>query len=263
MAARRDDELERSLLDIQSLIGTIVALYRSRGRQEELITALDEDYEGVLARARRLIAGAAHTVDIVHAHERGPGEQAPRTERELIHGAREGVGVRLLTRPGLVDERFVRAQLDRERPVAVRVTRIPQLQVMIVDGRTALVVTYSAGGHRASVIRIPEVLQTLAALFDHAWAHAVPAGERVVFGSRSRAALAARVLGALHGGVTDEVAARELAMSVRTYRRHVADIMALLGAGSRFQAGVRAAELGLLPPAAGPDLPCESSLAAS
>ncbi|WP_447038521.1 LuxR family transcriptional regulator [Streptomyces sp. DSM 118878] len=263
MTDRRDDELERSLLDIQSLIETIVALHRSRGSQEQLITTLDEDYDGVLARARRLVEGAAHTIDIVHAHERGPGEQAPRPERELIHGAREGVEVRLLTRAGPVDEGFVREQLDRERPVAVRVTRIPQLQVMIVDGRIALVVAYSAGGHRASLIRVPEVLHTLAALFDHAWAHAVPAGERVVFESRSRAVLAARILRALHGGVTDEVAARGLGMSVRTYRRHVADIMALLGAGSRFQAGVRAAELGLLPPAAGPELPYESSLAAS
>ncbi|NEE20393.1 response regulator transcription factor, partial [Streptomyces sp. SID7499] len=45
---------------------------------------------------------------------------------------------------------------------------------------------------------------------------------------------------------TDEVAARELTVSVRTYRRYVAEIMTLLDATSRFQAGVRAAELGLL-----------------
>lgn len=34
-------------------------------------------------------------------------------------------------------------------------------------------------------------------------------------------------------------------MSPRTYRRRVAELMALLGAESRFQAGVRAKTLGL------------------
>jgi hypothetical protein len=55
----------------------------------------------------------------------------------------------------------------------------------------------------------------------------------------------ARVLRALGCGVTDEAAARELGMSLRTYRRRVADLLVALGAGSRFQAGVRAGELGL------------------
>jgi DNA-binding NarL/FixJ family response regulator len=35
-------------------------------------------------------------------------------------------------------------------------------------------------------------------------------------------------------------------VSLRTYRRHVAEIMRELDANSRFQAGARAVELGLL-----------------
>jgi DNA-binding CsgD family transcriptional regulator len=96
------------------------------------------------------------------------------------------------------------------------------------------------------------VLHTLHILFESVWSNAVPAGERIVFGDRDRAMLARQILSALRAGVTDEVAARELTVSVRTYRRYVAEIMALLGANSRFQAGVRAAELGLLPPASAP-----------
>jgi DNA-binding NarL/FixJ family response regulator len=45
--------------------------------------------------------------------------------------------------------------------------------------------------------------------------------------------------------LTDETAARRLGTSLRTYRRRVAELMAALEAGSRFQAGVRAGELGL------------------
>ncbi|WP_433192022.1 hypothetical protein ACQP1G_25050 [Nocardia sp. CA-107356] len=56
------------------------------------------------------------------------------------------------------------------------------------------------------------------------------------------------VLQALNEGLKDEVAARRLQVSLRTYRRYVADMMVRLGATTRFQIGARAAELGLLPP---------------
>lgn len=53
------------------------------------------------------------------------------------------------------------------------------------------------------------------------------------------------MLRALGSGATDTAAAKELGMSVRTYRRRVAELLDTLDAGSRFQAGVRAGELGL------------------
>ncbi|MFD8561659.1 DNA-binding response regulator [Streptosporangium canum] len=53
------------------------------------------------------------------------------------------------------------------------------------------------------------------------------------------------ILEALGSGLTDESAAKRLGVSLRTYRRRVAELMAKLEAGSRFQAGLRAGELGL------------------
>ena len=50
----------------------------------------------------------------------------------------------------------------------------------------------------------------------------------------------------LGSGCKDETAARTLGLGVRTYRRRVAELMNALGADSRFQAGVRARELGLI-----------------
>lgn len=54
------------------------------------------------------------------------------------------------------------------------------------------------------------------------------------------------VLRHLCAGYKDEVGARFLNMSLRTYRRHVADLLRMLGANSRFEAGARAVALGLL-----------------
>jgi DNA-binding NarL/FixJ family response regulator len=53
------------------------------------------------------------------------------------------------------------------------------------------------------------------------------------------------ILRLLSAGQKDEAAARSMGVSVRTYRRRVAELMALLGAESRFQAGERARALGL------------------
>ena len=51
---------------------------------------------------------------------------------------------------------------------------------------------------------------------------------------------------ALASGSKDEAAARALGMSLRTYRRRVAELMTAVGATSRFQAGLRARELSLV-----------------
>lgn len=47
-------------------------------------------------------------------------------------------------------------------------------------------------------------------------------------------------------GLTDEAIARRLGISDRSVRRRVAEIVDILGARSRFQAGVNAAEAGWL-----------------
>jgi DNA-binding CsgD family transcriptional regulator len=55
-----------------------------------------------------------------------------------------------------------------------------------------------------------------------------------------------QVLEQLYRGAKDETAAREINVSVRTYRRHVATIMQFLDVKSRFEAGVKVAQLGLV-----------------
>ena len=52
------------------------------------------------------------------------------------------------------------------------------------------------------------------------------------------------IVGLLGHGHTDDVVARRLGLSKRTYRRRLERVMEKLGATSRFEAGVRAAHLG-------------------
>lgn len=55
----------------------------------------------------------------------------------------------------------------------------------------------------------------------------------------------AEVLGTLCAGMKDESAARQMRISVRTYRRYVASILKALNVTSRFEAGMRLSEIGI------------------
>jgi DNA-binding NarL/FixJ family response regulator len=85
------------------------------------------------------------------------------------------------------------------------------------------------------------------ALFAAAWEAATDLGSYVRAELPELAPETQAILRALGTGLTDEAAARQLRTSLRTYRRRVAELMAALEADSRFQAGLRAGELGLAP----------------
>ncbi|BFP53473.1 LuxR family transcriptional regulator [Streptomyces griseus] len=244
--AAGQDAIERALLEVRAMIETTVEQHRDRVSWDQLITALDGRKPEVLGEAHKLVLQAATSIDVVLAAGPSCGAEAKAALGDLVRLVPDTVRLRLLCSPAMIDEDFVRRQRERDAPVEVRVARVPPLQAMIVDDSVALVSAESPTGRRASLIRVPDVIRTLCTLYDGVWGNAVTADGRITFGDHSRSDLARQILAALRAGITDEVAARELTVSVRTYRRYVAEIMTLLDASSRFQAGVRAAELGLL-----------------
>ncbi|MER5361455.1 transcriptional regulator [Streptomyces sp. NPDC002785] len=239
------DDLEQTLMEVRRLIEATVVKHRDRVVRDSLITAVSADCGEVASAALGLVAEAERTIDIVLADSEHV--EAIRSVYWELAPCRKNIELRLLCTQAMLDDGVVQLHMLEGLPYEVRVARVPMLQVLIVDGSAALVTAQSVVGRRASVIRATTVIRTLDTLFEGLWRHAVPVEERIDFGDRGRADAARQILNCLQVGITDEVAARELSVSVRTYRRYVAEIMALLGASSRFQAGVRAAELGLLP----------------
>ncbi|MEV0245774.1 hypothetical protein AB0H76_04185 [Nocardia sp. NPDC050712] len=103
----------------------------------------------------------------------------------------------------------------------------------------------------ALVIRDPALLGYLHRFTTTTWDSAVRLRPDPEFDG-----LALAVLDSLATGLKDEVAARRLAVSVRTYRRQVAALLDRLEVETRYQLGVRVAELGIGPgraQAPGPD----------
>lgn len=128
----------------------------------------------------------------------------------------------------------------------VRVFSGPIQDAAIVDQRTAVIWgPPHADADACITVRGTIVLDCLVGLADAVWRSAMDL-EVHQWLHEDDDLTVKKILGMLAEGAKDDVSARRLGMSVRTYRRYVADIMKRLGADSRFEAGVRAVQFGVL-----------------
>ncbi|MCX5199364.1 LuxR C-terminal-related transcriptional regulator [Streptomyces sp. NBC_00249] len=119
-------------------------------------------------------------------------------------------------------------------------------RVIVFDRETAFLPTAEDSGG-AVVIREPHTVAYLCGLFERAWETAEPFADAGGEGfAKVAGELDRTILKLLGAGLKDEAIARRLGISLRTARRHIADIMEGLGADSRFQAGATWAREGLL-----------------
>lgn len=121
-------------------------------------------------------------------------------------------------------------------------------QNMVIVDRQVAAVWGSTGEERpyGFLISDPDLLRVLHQFATVLWKSAPGLSAHLAVRRLELDQITLAVLGALDLGLTDELAARRLAVSLRTYRRYIADIMARLGVTTRFQIGARAVELGLL-----------------
>lgn len=159
-----------------------------------------------------------------------------------------GFRVRKLYRPGVLLDPVATRHLRgmAEFGAQIKITPDEINETIVIDRRVVIMAGDLAHGERSfSVVWAAEVVAAVRSLFDVAWRAATDLADYDRELAELRV-LAPRILTLLGSGCKDETAARTLALSVRTYRRRVAELMTALGATSRFQAGVRARELGLV-----------------
>jgi hypothetical protein len=168
---------------------------------------------------------------------------------ELVRERPAGARLRKMYRSAMLLDHVAARHLARDRDrhgAHVRVTTQEINETIILDRRLVILAGDLTAGRRSyTVITQREAVQGVTSLFDAAW-HA--ATELDVYDTQIAEIrqLAPQVLDLLSQGTKDEAAARALGLGLRTYRRRVAELMDALGAESRFQAGVRARELGLV-----------------
>jgi DNA-binding CsgD family transcriptional regulator/sugar-specific transcriptional regulator TrmB len=238
-------ELERSRLSAANLAADFDATHQSH-----IDSALDAAHgpEAVRARIAALVSQA--TTEVVSIMLSGAGYVDPVSVPRRADLANPASGVRFRT---------VAADRARQDPltlrhlhgaasdgVQVRTAAEVPMSALVVDASIAVFpLASSATPHRPSVVvlRLPSVVVTTLDLFERLWAVATPLDQatdgRDVLTERQRQMLALMLAGA-----TDEAAARQLGVGVRTVRRTSADLLERLGARGRFQAGALAAERG-------------------
>ncbi|MCQ8832818.1 helix-turn-helix transcriptional regulator [Streptomyces malaysiensis] len=284
-AALAVDTLEGTLREVRDLIESTVVQHRARRARDARFTEVGVEDAAFLAAAEEVIGQAGRSVDAVFPECSARMAPAHAALGALLEDLGEPVGVRVLRGrsapgsavgvgsgagsgsgpgagsgatagaspgpvprpiPGPASSVSPAGASGAAHPAQVRIAAVALPTAVIADGRAALVCTEAEEGRQTSVIEDPVVVATLYGMFRSIWGGAVPAARPLDFGNRARTEMVRRVLARLRDGVTDEAAARDLAISVRTYRRYVTGILELLEANSRFQAGVRATELGIL-----------------
>ncbi|MGW3950996.1 DNA-binding response regulator [Streptomyces sp. NPDC004752] len=169
------------------------------------------------------------------------------TVRELLAARKPGPMVRVLLSAPIADRAFLAGLGDfADSRFEVRCSEDGLRNAVVVDGSQAMVCGAPGSGGQATVVADAAAARALELLFAGTWSRCRRLDDHLALSPRLRSEQTRRILERLLVGRTDDVAARELSVSLRTYRRHVAEIMRELGARSRFQAGARAVELGLL-----------------
>jgi sugar-specific transcriptional regulator TrmB/DNA-binding CsgD family transcriptional regulator len=222
LAARSDSRARTADPDVERLQG-IVAI---RGRLQELAMSCEWEASSFMP------GGAQSAASLVASRE---------LDAEAIDR-----GVRLRT-VYLDSVRNEAATLEYavwlgELGSEVRTVPTLPLRMLIVDRKIAVVpVNTEDSQAEAIMVSSSGVVAALYALFQSVWKTARPLGSPRQRDDHALSAQDRQVLKFLATGLTDEMIARRMGVSVRTARRIASDLLARLDARSRFQAGARAA----------------------
>lgn len=153
---------------------------------------------------------------------------------------RSGVRMRTLYQHTARFSQGTREYVDRVSRMGAEVRTLDDqfIRVLLFDRRAAVIGVESDPGS-AIIVREPNLIHFIAKTFDLWWLNAAPFP--LEWSNQEVADIAdqlkQRIALLLSEGLTDQTIAKRMGMSVRTCRRHIAEIMERLGAKSRFQAG--------------------------
>lgn len=250
---------------------------------DSLVRAQEQELARVRAHAQVLAAQARHAaerhrpedlvtvgvgVDVINTHftllqrqaahevltlDRPPyptsGGAAPNPDTAATMAA--GVVYRTIYDRSLLDDEGIFGRIQHELAAGEqgRVLADLPLKLAIADRSMAILPLIDGEGAAEPavlIVRPSVLLDSLAALFEALWSRAavLHLGARPDEGVDPELQQVVRFLAA---GLTDERIARHLGTSERTVRRKVAAALDALGAETRFQAGIKAHQLGWLP----------------
>ncbi|MFD3538427.1 LuxR family transcriptional regulator [Streptomyces sp. NPDC058662] len=246
---RRLETLERTRARLSSLIPLYEETYR-RGSDSGAV-------EVVEARDRVMLLisdAAARCTEEVLTVQPGGGRPPGYLERALprdLEMLRRGVRLQTLYQHTARYSPGTQEYVQAVSRAGGEVRTLGELfgKMLVFDRATAFLPVWD-NPDAAVVLREPSAVAFLCSVFTNAWSLAEPFSAS--YTAATSIQLQDTIAGRLASGAKDELIARRLGMSLRTCRRHIAELMDELGAESRFQAGYLLAlrAQGAAPPAA-------------
>ncbi|RPE39184.1 regulatory LuxR family protein [Streptomyces sp. Ag109_O5-1] len=162
----------------------------------------------------------------------------------------KGVRMRTIYLDSIKHDACTRSHLTwlTEQGASVRTIPTLPIRMIIADRQIAVLpTTINDARQGALIVRRDSILTALCGLFEAMWTAATPFGQPTRGSVEELSRQHTQTLELLAQGMTDEAIAKRMGLSARTIRRTVADLLDKLQARSRFEAGKRAVQLGLLP----------------
>jgi DNA-binding CsgD family transcriptional regulator len=206
------------------------------------------------ARVRRELAGLTDTVEsslhVMHTGSVRREDMAEELERDRRRIAR-GVRVRAMysRRISAVPEMAQHLEARAALGVELRFSPVVPMNMVLADENFALLPTDPHDPDSAAILaRGPGLVRSYRALFEYCWHAATAYGdeETEAHGGDGLSEQQRVALQMLASGIKDDQIAKNLGVSLRTVSRLISEVMQELDAASRFEAGVKAARLGLL-----------------
>jgi DNA-binding MarR family transcriptional regulator len=230
-------QIEQTREQLMSFVPDFEACLSGTGEQHSPFQVLEN-----LADVRAVIADLTQHCreEILTAQPGGRREESileeamPRDEAALHRGVR----MQILYQHTARFSRGTTVYVDRVTQLGAHVRTLDDhfTRLLIFDRKAALIAV-PGRPHAAALIREPHVVAFVTETYERLWLAAEP----FVGSTDTRVEIAddlrQSIIRLLTEGMTDASIANRLGMSVRTCRRYVAEIMAELGAQSRFQAG--------------------------
>ncbi|RFU83343.1 LuxR family transcriptional regulator [Streptomyces triticagri] len=246
------EEHRRRLSRTQGRLWTFMTAFDAtrRGRPREETVVVSDDAEEIALRLARAAQRCTREILVMQPCVAQEHPELRQAHPLILEALQRGVRVRVLYPHTARGDAGTRSRV-RELVAAgadVRTSRVVHGRSLVLDRDTAFVPAEDVAGGRSGVTAVyePAVASFLGGLHDLVRESAVPLETGAAGYADARDDLRSTILEFLAAGVKDEVIARRIGLSERSFRRHVAAIMRDLAAGSRFQAGVRAAQVGLV-----------------
>ncbi|AJE87663.1 hypothetical protein SLNWT_7287 [Streptomyces albus] len=245
-------QLQKAVTHTRNRMQTLQPLYYESRQHRNHTEAFDIITDIATLQKTLNDHGLNATKEILTAQPGGPrpADILENARPRTLHNLQRGLTIKHLyqhtARTDLTTVNYIRTITDQG--AQVRTTDQLIDRIIIYDRETVFLpeqnITHRRPG--AALIREPTLVAFLCKTYDHLWNNATPYTPTTQATPHITHNLKHAIIKLLAQGHKDENVARKLGMSVRTCRRHIAQIMEQANATSRFQTGANLALAGYI-----------------